>query len=174
MKLNNLLFFVVGVYVLVKFILPQIDKINKTNTEIALLESSIHKYQVILENKSKIHQLKKNVLKEEKVNFSYVFHNKNNTAVFTNTQKIIKNAAQKANINIKSLRWLSPVDNKLYYEIPIKITFRTYPENFYIFLKQVCKNNKIILSKMLKTKALNKYSKNVFYEIVLKTINIKD
>ena len=172
--MNKLLLFVLGLYIIVKFMLPQINDINALNQQISLLHSGIQKNREIINNKQKIDVLKKQFTKIEQKNLKYVFKSKNNSSAFTSLQQIIKNSAQQAGIKINTLKWLSPVKSSFYDEIPIKINFKAEPEKFYLFIKKICHQNKIIISKFLKVSAINSKNNLINYEIVFKTYNVKD
>jgi len=175
MELNKILFWVLGIYILFKFEIPYLEKVNDLINKKNYLYYSVQRYNNLLKNEMKIEKNLKIVLNIDKQNSKYFFSSKTpNNIVYVTLQNIIKKNAKKSGFNIDSFKWELVEEKNFYYLIPLKATFRTIPSNFKKFLELMCKENKIFKNTFIKTEALSVYRNiNVKYQIEFTALKLK-
>jgi Tfp pilus assembly protein PilO len=148
----KLLYFVLGIYIYIKFYQPIINEIYNIQKKISILDSQIKKYQIYIKKKEYINKIYRKTLKIDKENKKLFFQG-NSTIIYTKIQQILQHSIP--NSNIINIKWLNNIEEDNFIIYPISIKIKAYPHEFRKFLKKICKNNKILYIKDIKINAIN-------------------
>lgn len=153
----NLLYIVLAIYFLLKFINPLIYEIISIKKQNNLIKEKIYLDNKALINKRKIETIFKEALKEKSF-INKIFFNPayNETQVFTSVQRIIK-FFDKQN-KVQKIVWGNTYIINNVKVFPITIYLTSTPYYFEKFIKRICKSEKLFFISFLKIDAINKFA----------------
>jgi len=172
--LIKVLYFVLGVFIIVKILSPLAEEIKDIKKQIVLVDNSIKKNRFILQKQKEIAKSLDIALLREKHNREFFYPpSVKKSVVFTKIQTFIKKIANRYKIDINYIKWRNVKDDKFLKIYPVEVTIKTDPENFARFIDEICKSKKILDIKSIKINAINPRKDKIDYKIVFIGFQIK-